>query len=569
MHTQPWNLDFLREEIKISIADLDRLIRSNPPYITLLGLIRELDVQITIPYHDDNITNPPLSRLYKFGWQPLFKESYKLFDMKPRPMLFPSSKEHIVDSKKLLLFSGKVGVCQQYLEYVRYGMVKVAEVDCRHVRFEPGHEYFGIERFDMEYRNLVAEHVIGGIIEERKTHQLKPFETVQPLVRQTATSPKPQFMAYNAPEEVWDFFKQLGKYHLLRLQEHDNFGPGDLFGNLPYRVYVDAVEYLMGVALMHSHYAMAVLESHPQTLLENLLPYLRPDSSFIEELCHHLDITAEQARQILDCLTLDRSNYEEYTDFTAAAPPPFIRMSEGCLLRSVAGCLNNPFQLLNHELKRRYRKDYDKANSNEGKASKEVQFRDELFHLFPQEHIIKLDRGVRLTTLLGRTDIDAVLYDKIAGTVALIQLKWPDGYGDSMRRRESVMTNYYDKANGWVEKVYSWVKESDSKEVFGALQIKVTRAEHENFKGAYIIVLNRNTAHFTSGEPSEKAAWSSWAQLVATLGTGMKHMPEDPLRAAYSCLRNFDPKRRTDRGDVPRHAPFDMKIGTSRLTMDH
>jgi hypothetical protein len=567
MHKQPWNLDFLHEEIEIGIAGLDRHVKANPPYITLLGLIRELDAQITIPYHDDNSANPPLSRLYKFGWQTLFRESYKLFDMKPRKMLFPSSEEHITDAKKLLSFAGRVGVCRQYLDYLRYRMIKVAEVIGRHVRFEPGHEYFGIERFDMEYRMLVAEHIIGEIIKERESQQPKKFEVIQPLMKQTVANPISQFMSYDAPEQVWDFFEQQGQYRLLALQEHDNFGSDDLFGGVPYRTYVDSVEYLMGVALMHMNYAMAARESYPQILLENLLPYLRPESSFIEELAHEVGITVEQAHQVLECLTLDRSNYEGYTDFTAAAPPPFIRMSKGYLLRSVAGCLNNPFQLLNYELKRRYKGDYDKANDNKSKNSKEVRFRKELFHLFPQEHIIKINRGVKLNTLLGDTDVDAVLYDKIAGTVALIQLKWPDGYGDSMRRRESVMTNYYDKANVWVDKVYSWVEEADSKKVFDRLQIKATKAEHENFKGIYILVLNRNTAHFTSGEPSEKAAWGSWAQLVATLGTGLKHMPDNPLGAAYSCLRYFDPKRRADRGDVPRVAPFDMEIGASRLTM--
>ncbi|MGI4742029.1 MAG: hypothetical protein ACRYG7_43240 [Janthinobacterium lividum] len=482
------DVDFLREEIETGVVGLARHIKANPAFITLIGLVRELDVQITIPYRDDNVTNPPLSRLYKFGWQPLFRESYRLFDMRPQPMLFPSSKEHIINAQMLLSFSGRVGVSQQFLDYLRYGMVKVAEVSRRSVRFEPSHAYFGVERFDVEYKQIVAANIIERTIEDREARHPHSFDAVQPLMRKTVTSPIPQFMAYNAPTEVWEFFEQQGRYRLLRLQEHDNFGPDNVFGGLPYKMYVDAVEYLMGVALMHTHYAMAVLESHPQTLLANLLPYLRPDASFIEELAYNLDITTEQARQILNCLTLDKSNYEGYIDFTAAAPPPFIRMADGYLLRSVAGCLNNPFQLLNYELKRRYEKDYSKANDNKGKNSKEVRFRNELFRLFPQEYIAKLNRGIRLNTLLGSTDVDAALYDKTAGTVALIQLKWPDGYGDSMRRRESAMTNYYEKANEWVEKVYSWVENSDPRTIFGALQIRVTPEERKNYKRAYIIV---------------------------------------------------------------------------------
>lgn len=479
-------------------------------------------------------------------------------------MFFPSSKEYIENMQMLLSFSGRLGLCQQFLDYLRYGMIQVAEIAGKDVKFEFSHQYFGVERFDMEYRALVAEHIIGGIIEEYETKHPIPFDTIQPLIRQTVEKPHPHFMAYVAPEEVSEFFRRQGQYALLRLQEHDNFGPDDLFGGLSYRFYVDAVEYLMGIALMHFAYALVVLEQHPQTFLANLLPYLRPDSSFIDAITENVEVTESQAQQILACLTLDKSNYEGYTGFTAAAPPPFVRMSEGNMLRSVAGCISNPFQLLNYELKRRYEKDYFRAVNN-----RESRFRNDLFSFFPQEYIVRVNRGVKLSTPFGATDVDAIMYDRRAGSIALIQLKWPDGYGDSMRRRESAMTNYYSKANEWVEKVYSWVKTAKLKTIFSTLQIQATQEERSNFKGFYIIVLNRYTAHFTSGEPSKKAAWGSWAQLVATLGTGIKHKPDDPLGAAYSCLRNFDPKRRIDmQGGAPALIPFDMTVGDSRLRMD-
>jgi hypothetical protein len=562
MSEQKANIDFLSEEIEAGRAGLHKHIKANPPFMTLLGLIRELDVQAIIPYSDEQ-ANPSVSDLYKHGWQPLFKEAYRLFDMQPQPMFFASHREHIEHAQMLLGFSGRVGLCQQFINYTRYGLIRVAEVTGKEVKFESCHEHFGLERFDNAYKWEVSSSIIEKIIEERAAKHPISFESVQPLIRQTVNVQQAQFLSYTAPIEVYEYFEQQGRFLLLRLQEHENFGPEEIFGGLPYRIYTDAVEYLMGVALMHGHYALAALEKQPQAFLANLLPYLRPDESFIHSLVEEIGVTETQARQILDCLTLDKSNYEGYIDFTAAAPPPFIRMAKGYLLRSVAGCTNNPFQLLNYELKRRYEKDYFKAVNN-----REERFRKDLFTFFLQEHIIKLQRGVRMTTKLGATDIDAVLYDRKAGTVALVQLKWPDGYGDSMRRRESAFVNYYRKANEWVEKVYSWVKETDSKTLFGALQIRVTPEERRNFKGVYIIVLNRYTAHFTSGEPSENAAWGSWWQFVATLSTGLKYKPDDPLGAAYASLRYFDPKRRIERGEEAEMQPFDMQIGASRLRMD-
>lgn len=562
MNEQNQALVFLEEEMQLGVDGISRHIKANPPYMMLLSLVRELDVQLAIPSQTDG--SPSVAELYKYGWPVLCREAYRLLDMEPQPMMFPSDKEQIGDAQWLLSFSGRVGLSQQYLDYLRYNILRVAEIEGRTVRFELRHEYSGVERFDMEYTRLVTEHVIEGIIEEREARRPIPFEDVQPLMRETVRMPHPQFMAYEAPEAVWEYFQRHGRYHLLRLQEHENFGPDDLFGGLPYSKYVDAIEWLMGVGLMHTNYALAAMEQNPEALLANLLPYLKPDESFTSGLVADIDVTEEQARQIVACLTLDMTNYVGYASFTAAAPPPFIRMSRGYLLRSVAGCLGNPFQLLNYELKRRYEKDYFRAVNN-----REVRFRDDLFRFFPQQHIVKLGRGVRLNTKQGLTDIDAVLYDRKAGTVALIQLKWPDGFGDSMRRRESAMTNYYKKANEWVRKIHSWVGESNAKTIFSALQIKVTPEERANFKGFYIIVMNRYTAHFTSGEPDENAAWGSWAQFVATFATGMKHKPDDPLGAAYSCLRYFEPRRRMDREGIPPMATFDMKIGTSRIIVSN
>lgn len=555
------DLNFLREEIETGIAGLGRHIAANPPFITLIGLIRELDVQLTIPYQE-NVDNPPLSLLYKFGWPLLFRESYQLFDMQPQPMVFASDKQAITNAQMLLTFSGRVGLSQQYLEYLRYGMIKVASINDREVTFEASYKYFGVERFDKDYKGFIENYTLLSFAELREAGQTRQFKDVKPLISQTATKPLPQFMSYNAPEEVAEYFLQQGLDRLISLHEHENFGNDDMFCGISYRKYVDAIELLMGVALMHFNYALAVIESHPQTLLANLLPYLRPDSSFIQLLIDDINVTEQQARQIIDCLTLNKTNYEGYTEFTAAAPPPFVRMANGYLLRSVAGCLDNPFQLLNYELKRRFSSDYFRAVNN-----RENRFRNHLFAFFPQEHIVKLSRGVRLTTPLGSTDIDAVIYDRKAGIMALIQLKWPDAHGDSLRRRESAMTNYYGKANEWVEKIHSWLEVSKPKNIFGALQIKIPQDEINNFKGSYIFVLNRHTAHFTSGEPSDKAAWGSWPQFLTLIATINQLYSDNVLGGLYTQLRDLDPKIRTDRGDVPQHVPFNMKIGTSRLLM--
>ena len=554
---------FLLEEIETGIDGLGRHIAANPPFITLIGLIRELDVQLTIPYQE-KLDNPPLSLLYKFGWPLLFRESYRLFDMKPQPMVFASNEKAVINAQMLLTFSGRVGLCQQYLEYLRYGMIKVASIIDREVTFEASYKYFDVERFDADYKSIVADYMFARFTEAREARQPLQFKDVKPLIVQTVTKPLPQFMSYNAPVEVFEYFMQQGQDRLISLQEHENFGDEDVFGGLAYQVYVDAVELITGIALMHFNYALAVLESHPQTLLANLLPYLQPDSSFIKVLVNDINVTEQQARQILDCLTLDKTNYEGYTEFTAAAPPPFVRMSTGHLLRSVAGCLDNPFQLLNYELKRRFPPDYFRAVNN-----REARFRSDLFKFFQQEDFVKLDRGVRLTTPLGSTDIDAVIYDRNAGTLALIQLKWPDAHGDSLRRRQSVMTNYYGKANEWVEKINSWLEVTEPKDIFGALQIKIPKEELTNFKGSYVFVLNRQTAHFTSGEPSENAAWGSWPQFLTLFSTISQSDSGNLLGAIYSYLRYLDPKYRTDRGDIPQQVPFNMKIGISRIMMNY
>ena len=121
---------------------------------------------------------------------------------------------------------------------------------------------------------------------------------------------------------------------------------------------------------------------------------------------------------------------------------------------------------MNKELKRKYKRDYDRAVHN-----RENRFRNELFKIFPQENVIKIPNEINISFQNIRTDIDAVVFDEKTGTLGLFQLKWQDRYDYSMKERYSRITHMFPKANEWICKIKNWISLNDSKSILNALQI--------------------------------------------------------------------------------------------------
>src|SRR5207253_2417129 len=144
--------------------------------------------------------------------------------------------------------------------------------------------------------------------------------------------------------------------------------------------------------------------------------------------------------------------------------------------------------------------------------AREAIFRDDLYQcltaqdssrFFATPGGIKLRKDGRVVT-----DIDAVIYDRTTGDLALFQLKWQDAFGASLSKRSSGAKNFTAGAQQWVDTVSQWLLMKEDHEIRGHFGLKERTAPPLKVR---LFVLGRFAAHFSDyGRPDVRAAWGIW-----------------------------------------------------------
>lgn len=109
------------------------------------------------------------------------------------------------------------------------------------------------------------------------------------------------------------------------------------------------------------------------------------------------------------------------------------------------------------------------------------------------------------------TDADAAILDRETGSLALVQLKWPDIFGLSPKERESRRLNLL-KANEWVDRTSGWIADRNAKQVAKALGIGDGASE---LRHPILMVIPRYTAKFTLNDRlDDRACWVAWPEVA-------------------------------------------------------
>ena len=320
------------------------------------------------------------------------------------------------------------------------------------------------------------------------------------------------------------------------------------------------IELITGVAIMHMEACLELVKMNPKVNLLNILSYTYFKDKTISLYSNYLGVSENEIEQIFSCITLSKENFDYYLKYPSTPPPMYFQVSDNLIIRSIAGCISNPFSLLNRELKRKFRRDYDKAVNR-----REDRFREELFMFFPDKRIIKIPREINISFNGIKTDIDAVVFDSKTGTLGIFQLKWQDPFAKDMTERYSRMSNLFPKANEWVGKMKFWATNNTSKTIFNSLQINKQLKDTQEINEICCFVISRNQMNFTGMEiADETVAWSSWHQLIESQAR-IKTDFDDPIREMFVKIKTFSPERRIETEELPQAENIEVQIGKIKV----
>jgi hypothetical protein len=301
-----------------------------------------------------------------------------------------------------------------------------------------------------------------------------------------------------------------------------------------------------------------LLHRHDRTRQESDSAAVCPESVLVEAVASALAVEPVVARAMLRAVTLDAGN----ATYHAAAPdgpaPPLIQTASDHLVWSATGLLTTPILFLARELKRRHARDY-----HDNARLREEVFRRELYALFPGPRFSRSAGPVELRRADGdaRTDLDALVFDRKSGTLAIFELKAQDPFPRSADERARQGDNFF-YANKQVAAIAQWLQRNDATELLARFDRPAARTFRA--QRVYLFVLGRYVAHFADGRASDRrAAWGSWPRLLRLLDERPLGLADaNPLGSLHARLMKDTPLTRPADTSVR-----EIRIGDARLVV--
>ena len=513
------------------------MLNTFPPVerrIAVLELIRSIDrfyLQQNSRTESDTHRDEETDMFFVYGCNKaleLFLDESTQKEMVP---LNRSTEETRAWANSMLYHCGQIAVCERLLDCERAQLGKFLNHNGT-IRFECTERTIGLEPYEAEHfywlRGFVAGHEQSRM--DSLIEMLPRIEQIMtPLVRPW----RDHYIGYQTTPEIDSYFQQRGVLRCQIMFGQDAF-PGEArFGGLEFDVYKASVATLVGWTLRHLDYVKILKKKHPHLEISNLLTIHQDKKVLAGYLAAALEIDLATAEQCLRVVTLTHADKPRLT-IPKGPPAPLVELGRAHVLKSVAGCLNSPFDFMGASLRQKYSDDWDRAI-----LLREKTFRNELYSLFPQREIIRVPTQVKIRQ--GNrviTDIDAAIFDPQNNIGGLFQLKWQEPFGPSIRARDSRKKNFTGPTIVWIDQVSRFLQTLSSRKLADSFGLRLNDAEQ--IKHFRLFVIGRNFSHF-SGEqiPDERAAWGLWPQLLHLAAEQYDH--GNPLDGLYHGLKRTSP----------------------------
>ncbi|WP_103068274.1 hypothetical protein [Aquimarina sediminis] len=401
---------------------------------------------------------------------------------------------------------GHIGYIEKYIELANQQLFSINKINANDYKFtnlfpSPNREQLVVEDFNW-WQNQIS-------FSEKDLTRLKYLKPiVEKQVFEKVSIWKEHFIRYDSTSELDEHYEIVGRLFRRRMTGSDSFPLDAKFGLLSFGEIIMIIEAIIGYSLKHKDHCLALLRKTNYTINPwNLYPLDERIDDLAYSISIHKKLDYKKVFSFLVKLSIDEKDVDKLGDSAGNAPPPLIRISKEFILKSLAGILNNPFAYLTRSLKFNYERDYFNAVNHREKV-----FKDDLYKLLDAKNLISISRNINLK-LNGKliTDIDALIYDINSKTILLVQLKWLDDFGASMKMRYSMSKNFYSSSIKWIDKVESWLKE---REIFELIKNDIKGINQNDIKNIELLILGRNFSHFSDQKEDNRASWCSWYTLI-------------------------------------------------------
>lgn len=214
---------------------------------------------------------------------------------------------------------------------------------------------------------------------------------------------------------------------------------------------------------------------------------------------------------VFNALAMTSEQSKKLAEHSTPLIPLLFDLGNGFILRPVSCLTRNPFTAA-----RTQHQWLDPRTEHAVAADRENWMRGQLFEMFGGNRYIRFPGNLKLRrggAVL--TDIDAIIYDKLTGDVALFQLKWQDYSTNDVRQLRSKAANLAAELMDWSRKVKSWLDENGVSALDKSLRLKEKRGEAA--KNALLFAISRSlvrTQGYGVKTQAPDLAMAVWPQFV-------------------------------------------------------
>jgi len=295
---------------------------------------------------------------------------------------------------------------------------------------------------------------------------------------------------YRTTQEIDNYYSRLGTVRVKSMACHFLYPAQTLIGGCTVELYGNVLAVLIGWALKQLDLCRAFVVQHPSCTLRALLATPHAAAALLEALSETLGVDSAAIRRVVDAYSLSHENVSYHCSVAGTPAPPLLRLDEQHLVWSLTGLLSEPFLFLTRELKRLHSYEYHTASH----LHEEV-FRQDLYQLFSDKRFVRSADSVELRGVQGdlTTDVDALIFDRKTGVLALFELKSQDLFAYSRQERIR-QRDYFYNAGKQVLACVQWLNRNGANVLLARLDPK--RVKRLKVQKTYIFVLGRYLAHF-------------------------------------------------------------------------
>ncbi len=399
----------------------------------------------------------------------------------------------------------------QLMDQTEFEVLRKAEAEWTKDRISPqGWEI--VERDSID-NNQHARGAFMTRLEKRPSPVYTPGELEKlmvPLIESWKV-PWGAMIGYSTTPEIDEHFACEASYLMKDFRDAAGIHPETHFGEFSGIDLVQVATLLLSIFLKHVAFGLLAPRHFPDISFNESFTIWKPKDELVQTICELTGHPRTKVAAILDAFTITPKDLSRLAKESTPLLPMFIDLGNGLSLRPISSLLRNPLSAFQTISQWRH-----SSTRNAISASREAWFRSDLYGVFGGKryscvpgNIVLRKSGKRLT------DIDAAVFDRTNGELALFQLKWQDYSTNDIRELRSKTSNLASEVDNWASSVQEWIKENSPEDVAQALRLKLKGPQR--ITSLFLFAVSRNLSRTHGyGFPvtSPYLTIASWPQFL-------------------------------------------------------